>query len=127
MLSRPCMWVKITSKTWVANAIDNYYLKMNVDALVVSDLGYISVGSVLRNCNGMVFVGLAAFSKQTFPGNYVVHVVEALAMREGLKLAKNHGFTISFVQMDAKIELDETRIRDLMTPEASVLNDIWSV
>ncbi|KAK0587897.1 hypothetical protein LWI29_030839 [Acer saccharum] len=72
-------------------------LKFNTDAAVFSGLSFIRIGAAIRDSEGKVLTALL----KPFSGVFSVESAEVLALREGLVLAKQLGFQISWVEVDA--------------------------
>ncbi|KAK3188613.1 hypothetical protein Dsin_028174 [Dipteronia sinensis] len=65
-------------------------LKLNTDAAVPPSGNCFGIGAVIRDSEGKVVLALSKFVQ----GFFSVEVYEALALREGLSLAKQHGLSV---------------------------------
>ncbi|KAK3175742.1 hypothetical protein Dsin_032820 [Dipteronia sinensis] len=74
------------------------YLKLNTDAVVPHGGNCFGIGAVIRDSEGKVVLALSKFVQ----GYFSVEVCEALALREGLSLAKQHGLSIGWAEVDVK-------------------------
>ncbi|KAK0605281.1 hypothetical protein LWI29_025011 [Acer saccharum] len=72
-------------------------LKLNTYTVVSQGRAVFGVGAIIMNANGEVIL---AFSKLV-KGCFSVEVCEAIALREGLWLAKQHGLKIDCAEVDA--------------------------
>ena len=82
---------------WVAPPPDTY--KINVDGATAGDRGMSSAGVVIRDSKGMV---ITAGSK-VLNGTYDAEVTEALAVEEGILLAKEMELLQIVVEFDSVV------------------------
>ncbi|KAK4842630.1 hypothetical protein QYF36_025026 [Acer negundo] len=108
----------LTSQWWVVNMFKNQLvhnqkgrnpgsdgwcpsslggLKLNTDAAVLPGWSSFGVRAVIRDSEGQVVIVLS----RHFQGYFLVEVYEALALREGLCLENQHGFSIGRAEVDA--------------------------
>ena len=85
---------------WVAPPPDVY--KINVDGATASNGGCSSVGVVIRDCRGLV----VAAACRVLNGVYGAAVTEALAVEEGIRLAKEMELHRIIVESDACVVVD---------------------
>ncbi|KAK3228127.1 hypothetical protein Dsin_007989 [Dipteronia sinensis] len=72
-------------------------LKLNTDAAVPPGGNCFGIGAVIRDSEGNLVLALSKFVL----GYFSVEVCEALALRKGLSLAKQHGLSIGWAEVDA--------------------------
>ncbi|KAK4849867.1 hypothetical protein QYF36_001526 [Acer negundo] len=74
-------------------------LKLNTDVAVFQGWDVFGVGAVIRNSEGGVVLALSKLKQ----GCFSVDMCEALALREGLELARQHGVAVCWAEVDASI------------------------
>ncbi|KAK3194327.1 hypothetical protein Dsin_025637 [Dipteronia sinensis] len=72
-------------------------LKLNTDASVFQGRDVFEIEAIIRNDKGEVIIALSKLAS----GGFSVEVCEAIALREGLWLAKQHGLKVDWVKVDA--------------------------
>ena len=85
---------------WAAPPPDVY--KINVDGATASNGGCSSVGVVIRDCRGLV----VAAACKVLNGAYGAAVTEALAVEEGIRMAKEMELHRIIVESDACVVVD---------------------
>ncbi|KAL5797550.1 hypothetical protein ACOSQ2_002370 [Xanthoceras sorbifolium] len=98
-------------------------LKLNSDASFLKDsaCSFVGLGAAIRDSTGRV---VAAVSK-CFAGSFSAETGEALALREGLLLAKNLGCAVCWVESDASNVIKAVVVSDLNLGLASpIFSDI---
>ncbi|KAK3230131.1 hypothetical protein Dsin_002012 [Dipteronia sinensis] len=74
-------------KSTVWQPLPHGCLKLNIDAAIRGDKGFIGVGVVIKDDSSLIVV----VSSKILVGNFQVEMGELLALREGLLLVKNLG------------------------------------
>ncbi|KAK2651634.1 hypothetical protein Ddye_011490 [Dipteronia dyeriana] len=70
--------------------------KFNTDPVVPSDGSSFNIGAVIRDAKGQVVLVVS----KCLRGHFSVEVCEALALREGLCLAKQHCLSVGWAEVD---------------------------
>ncbi|KAL5820959.1 hypothetical protein ACOSQ3_022841 [Xanthoceras sorbifolium] len=100
------MWSGISSKAVVGSPAvsasswlppPSGCLKLNTDATIRSNSGWIGAGAVIRNEKGWV----VAVSSRPIQGFFSVVSGELIALRDGLLLAKRLGLLVQWVEVDS--------------------------
>ncbi|PON52350.1 Ribonuclease H-like domain containing protein [Trema orientale] len=96
-------------------------LKLNVDAAVKCYSGFIGIGVVVRDCNGMVL----GPSSLKFAGHLSPFLAECVAVREGKKFAINHGLSPGVIETDAQNVVLALQEKTFNALEGPVVRDIY--
>ncbi|KAK3218640.1 hypothetical protein Dsin_012610 [Dipteronia sinensis] len=90
-----CKWLMDSQRTLAAPPLRT--LKLNTDAAVVQGRDIFGIRAVIRNDKREVILAFSKLASCCFS----VDVCEAIALREGLWLAKQHGLKVDWVEVDA--------------------------
>ncbi|PON34589.1 hypothetical protein PanWU01x14_343080 [Parasponia andersonii] len=97
-------------------------LKLNMDAAVDHDMGFIGIGGrLIRDCVG---AGLGTFTTRIC-GRFNASVAECITVREGLRFAREEGFMVNMVESESLNIITAIRSRSSLGVESSIINGIF--
>ncbi|PON67759.1 Ribonuclease H-like domain containing protein [Trema orientale] len=98
-------------------------LKLNSDVVIRDGTRFIGACGIIRDSSGIVLLSWAV----KIQDNFSVILGELMAMREGLRIALEKGFSVSIIETDATEVISLFRSCDSFSPFFSVIFDIRQI